>query len=164
MTEAIIALSNENCLTKLFPHKNKVFLHWIVQTIAAVCILTGFVIVIVNKNLKNKVHFKTWHAIFGLISIIFCVPTCLNGILTLFKVELRQYIHPKLNKFIHISSGSLTFIFGTVTVILSLYSNWFVKKTGYTSQVLCFMAIVLIALWVMVKPSKYLIKHMYRSH
>ncbi|GLV34166.1 hypothetical protein CBL_00096 [Carabus blaptoides fortunei] len=61
MSEAILAISAENCLTKCVSPRNRIFLHWTLQVTAAILNYTGFAIVVINKNNKNKEHFKTWH-------------------------------------------------------------------------------------------------------
>lgn len=145
-------LNGENIFSRFISQKSAILGHWIIQ-VGAVCLsLAGFIIVVVNKNNSNKLHFQTWHAIFGLVSFIFMCITFVVGIPALFNVELRKYIPPRINKFVHILCGSLAYIFGSVTLVLSLYSGWFVRKTNETQQVICFIALVIIMIWTLLKP------------
>lgn len=157
MTEAILAISGENCITKCVSPRNRIFVHWTLQVIAAILSYTGFAIVFINKSNKNKEHFKTWHGTLGLVCVIFLCPTCILGFLTLFKVDLRKYISPVWNKALHIFLGVTTFLIGTVTLVLSVYSNWFVKRATYNAQVICFIMIVFASVWVLIRPTKFLI-------
>lgn len=158
MTEAILTISDDNYLTASIPFRNKIFIHWVIQVIATFCNISGFIIIYVNKNINNKSHFTTWHGLTGLISIIVTIPTCLCGILALYKVDLRKYVKPMISKCLHIISGSITFVFGTITVILGVYSGWFNKRSNFATQIVCTIAILFIGGWVLSKPARNLYK------
>jgi hypothetical protein len=34
---------------------------------AAASIFTGFLVIVINKNIHNKNHFKSWHSTLGLV-------------------------------------------------------------------------------------------------
>lgn len=154
MTEAILTISDENYLTKSIPFRNKILFHWIIQVIAIFCNISGFIIIYINKNINNKSHFTTWHGLAGLISIIVTVPTCLSGLLALYKVDIRKHVKPTISKCLHIVCGCITFVFGTITEILGVYSGWFSKRSNFAAQILCTIAILFIAGWVLSKPAR----------
>jgi hypothetical protein len=62
MAEAIMVLYSPNSWTYFHSYRTKKHLHWILQTIAAVFIVVGNVIIIV---IKKTPHFKSAHAITG---------------------------------------------------------------------------------------------------
>ncbi|RZB39691.1 zinc finger protein 532-like [Asbolus verrucosus] len=130
MTEAILSVSKDNLFTGTLPKAIRVRLHWIFQAIALTFITVGFAIVFINKNYLNKTHFKTWHALFGLIGVVSTIPSTISGVAALFNVNLRHYIKPKINKFIHIVSGIATFGFGGLSLILSVYTHWFARLSN----------------------------------
>ncbi|XP_044257916.1 transmembrane reductase CYB561D2 [Tribolium madens] len=154
MTEAILSLSKENLFTGTLPKGIRVRLHWIFQTIACILITIGFVVVYINKDYLNKQHFMTWHGLLGLIGLIFCIPSCLNGIAALYHGSLRQLVRPKIIKFVHILSGIVSFGFGGAALILSVYTKWFERHSnGNIVTFLLGLAFVSIAVvWTLVRP------------
>lgn len=86
-----------------------------------------------------------------------CV-TSVIGIAAIFSAELRKYIPPRISKYIHICGGTLTYAFGSVTLILSLYTGWFIRKTSETAQVICFIVLVIIFAWTLLNPLINIIK------
>lgn len=62
MAEAIMVFYSPNSWTFFHAHKTKKHIHWIIQLIAAIFIITGnFVATVV----RTTPHFKTFHAITG---------------------------------------------------------------------------------------------------
>lgn len=159
LTQGILSLLVENSVTKYVSHKNKVRLHWILQVTASLCVYSGFLIVFINKIIKNKDHFSTWHAKFGLFTILCIFLTSLGGVLALYNVKMKQFIKPILNKTCHAIFGVNTFIFGNLTIMLGFYSHWFVERTHFYVQIVCIVATFLIAAWTVLKPIKFI---MYR--
>jgi cytochrome b-561 domain-containing protein 2 len=117
MAESIIVLSNDNILTFLHPSIQKTARehHWLIQILAAICNLVGFVTIIVNKNNGGRRHFVSYHAIIGLVATILCFVTCANGFVTLYATKFKNLIKPSYNKLIHIVIGILTFVFGVIS-------------------------------------------------
>lgn len=62
MTEAIMVFYAPNSWTYVHSYKTKKHLHWIVQSIATIFIITGNVIISV---IRTTPHFKTIHAVTG---------------------------------------------------------------------------------------------------
>jgi cytochrome b-561 domain-containing protein 2 len=117
MAESIIVLSKDNILTFLHPSVQKTARehHWIIQILAAICNLVGFVTIIVNKNRAGRTHFRSYHAIIGLVATVLCFVTCAGGFLTLYAPKFQNWIKPSHNKLAHIVIGILTFVFGVIS-------------------------------------------------
>lgn len=114
MAESILVLSSDNILAFLHPRVKKTVRehHWIIQIVAAICNLVGFVTIIVNKNRGGRSHFRSNHAIVGLVAIVLSFVTCAGGFITLYATELKEWIRPSHNKLIHTIVGILTFVLG----------------------------------------------------
>jgi cytochrome b-561 domain-containing protein 2 len=116
MAESIIVLSKDNILTFLHSSVQKTVRehHWIIQILAAICNLVGFITIIVNKEKNNRRHFVSYHAIIGLVATILCFVSCAGGFLALCATKLQKWIKPSHNKLCHIVVGILTFVFGVI--------------------------------------------------
>lgn len=68
MTEAIMVFYAPNSWTYVHSYKTKKHLHWILQSIATIFIITGNVIISV---IRTTPHFKTIHAVTGEFTSIF---------------------------------------------------------------------------------------------
>lgn len=132
MTEGVLIISKENPVVRQLGlnHTLKLRCHWIIISIGCMLIAVGSSIVILNKDRLGKAHFKTWHGLFGLLGIIGCVPALFNGTAALWDVNLKVFIKPSIIKLIHQASGTVAFLFGGLALVLSVYTNWFLKASG----------------------------------
>jgi uncharacterized membrane protein YhaH (DUF805 family) len=114
MAESILVLSKDNVLFFLHPSVQKTVRthHWIIQIIAAICNIIGFVTIILYKNERGRAHFVSDHARVGLVATILCFITCAGGFITLYATKLKDWIKPSHNKLIHTIVGILTFVLG----------------------------------------------------
>lgn len=161
MTEGVFILTKNNFLADRISHTWRVRWHWILQVVAMVCTIAGFTIVVVNKNLKNKEHWKSWHGLLGLISVICAViPTCITGVPALYHRDLRDYISSRLNQLIHSLFGITCLILGSITMLLSLYTKWFARRTESSLLVfnICWMIMFVPLVWSLFAPIKKAIK------
>merc|ERR1712054_219624 len=62
-------------------------LHLSFQLACSACAILGFSVIYYNKNLNNKLHFTTWHGLFGACSVVVTVVQTLFG--------LTLYYYPK---------------------------------------------------------------------
>lgn len=149
MSEGILLFTPNNTFTKVLSltHKSRVKYHWIIQIIGIVCSLPGFAVIYINKNLKDKPHFHSWHGLIGLISIICCIPSIISGIAALYCLTLKNYIKPINSKLIHRICGILTFSIGSITVLLSLYTKWFQRNVNDLLTIIWFVFILIIIIW-----------------
>lgn len=159
-TEGILAISSKNLLTKALSFQLRVRYHWFFQTAAVACTIVGFIVVFVNKNIHNKHHFKSWHGIIGLTTVILTVSASIGGLLTLYNANLKNYLSPNVNKLFHTIAGIITFVFASITILLGLYSGWFQRNTTEATQVICFVIVSFTALWTLVQPVRTFLKRL----
>lgn len=160
-TEGILAISSKNVLTKALSFQLRVRYHWIFQITTIACTIIGFIVVFVNKNIHSKHHFKSWHGIIGLITVILTVSASIGGLLTLYSSALKNYLSPSVNKLFHTAAGIITFVFGSVTILLGLYTGWFKRNSTEATQVLCFVIVSFTALLTLVQPIRTFLKRLF---
>ncbi|XP_018570194.1 cytochrome b561 domain-containing protein 2 [Anoplophora glabripennis] len=156
MSEGILALSKESILRKKFKISGslKIFLHWTSLTAAAILILIGFLVITINKNRLNKYHYTSWHGLLGLIAVITYIPPCINGVATLYGKDLKAYLNPKIVKLVHVVTGTLCFACGGISLILSVYTKWFARRTNSNLFVFLLGLVITIfpVIWVVQRP------------
>uniref|UniRef100_A0A6B2LHM5 Cytochrome b561 domain-containing protein n=1 Tax=Arcella intermedia TaxID=1963864 RepID=A0A6B2LHM5_9EUKA len=117
------------CYKMEFNRSNVVAVHFYVQLLSCLCYVGGFIAIYLHKIRLGKPHFLSWHARFGLATVISClffqllfgllmhvsvVEKTLSKLMTLpAKTKLRQF---------HRRSSVFSFELGMVTTILSCYS------------------------------------------
>jgi hypothetical protein len=148
MGQAILVLSDDNILTSLHPFVEKRVRenHWICQVLACMCILVGFVTMIVDKNNNGRSHFHTDHAILGLVTITLSFVTSSVGVFVLFAAKLKDWVKPSYLKFCHTIIGMITFVLGVAAQSTAMI-EWNTKSdnTGTICVVLlAFAAFVVI--------------------
>lgn len=156
MFEAVLALTSTNRITSSLSYADKVKSHWILQSIALVCVFAGVLVVFVNKNNLNKEHFTTWHGTFGLFATLSCFPAALHGTATLYNQKIKRYLKPKVTKTLHLMSGITTLALGGITLFLSVYSKWFERNTNrnYFVFVTAQIAVGFTVIWFLAYLSK----------
>ncbi|XP_045469640.1 transmembrane reductase CYB561D2-like [Harmonia axyridis] len=154
LTEGILILNRDNNVLKNIIGSNRILYHWILQALALILSIIGVWIAFQNKLNKSKAHFKSWHGLFGLLGFIFAILSGLNGVLTLYNRELKDYYSPKLNKFVHVVLGTLAYLFGGLSAILSVYTKWFEWRTHSDDIVFGILLFFIIStvIWTLVKP------------
>lgn len=152
MTEAILCFSNENIFTYFLSHKERVTLHWILQTIGGCFITAAFAIIIVSKNSKGKPHFATWHGIFGLIASISVALAMFGGVIAKYSFPLRQTIRPVIVKVLHSLLGVIVYVLMIFTILLGVYSNWFKRHSTIVGLVVSNILVLFIIQYVLVQP------------
>ncbi len=65
MFQAVLIFSKESSLFGSLKHQTKITLHWLLNTIGILCILTAFAAIYFNKEEKSKSHFTSWHGLIG---------------------------------------------------------------------------------------------------
>lgn len=129
MVEAILMFSPQSSLILSSPRATKVNFHWILQTSAVVFALGGFAAIYSNKNMYNKPHFKSWHGLLGLSTVILICLQSLQGVGVMYsKLPLAKKLKPSQLKQLHAVCGSLVFIVACITLGLGFYSNWYTKN------------------------------------
>ncbi|KAL3288299.1 hypothetical protein HHI36_002747 [Cryptolaemus montrouzieri] len=154
MVQGLLVFNGVNPLFKKIMGKDQIFIHWVIETIALIGASLGFYCAYEHKVENNKEHFTTWHAWLGLIGYVLCIVTGLNGIPTLYRKELKNWISPSWNKQFHFVTGTIGFGCGGVSLILACYSKWFARRTSNSFVTFC-IAVFLVAsvfVWSIIKP------------
>jgi hypothetical protein len=144
MGQAILVLSDDNIITFLHPTVKKISLefHWIVQIVAAMCNLVGFVTIIVDRNIKGRSHFHSNHAILGLVTIVLSFVAAAGGIFTLYAAKLKDWVKPFYIKLIHIIIGTITFVLGVAAQATALV-RW--NNASDDTGTICIVLLVIAA-------------------
>ena len=122
--------SPQSSLLLSSPRATKVQIHWVLQVAAMLCTSVGFGVILYNKNLHGKDHFTSWHGCFGLVTMIFVFFQAIQGLTVLYP-QLKFYkAKMSENKQLHALLGTFVFTLASTTIILGLFSNWFVKNTN----------------------------------
>lgn len=114
MAEAILTLYSSNCWSFFHTPKTKRSIHWIMQVVGSLMAIVGTTILYPQRT----IHFKSIHAITGLISIIFAVIACINGIAAINpqNVYKNYRIRPVVSKIFHNFVGISSFVLGKISV------------------------------------------------
>uniref|UniRef100_A0A182NP10 ascorbate ferrireductase (transmembrane) n=1 Tax=Anopheles dirus TaxID=7168 RepID=A0A182NP10_9DIPT len=92
-------------------------IHWIVQSAAGACVLTGTVLQYINREMKHKHHLVSVHSIVGLVAVVFVVVSLANGAVALFGWELRKYLKPLWSQRLHRAAGTVAFLVGMFALV-----------------------------------------------
>ncbi|XP_071492417.1 transmembrane reductase CYB561D2-like [Diadema antillarum] len=130
MVEGILFFSRESTLIPKVNRKGKVGYHWVTMTTAVICALIGFTIIFVNKIIRDKSHFKSWHGTIGLVVLIYICLQSIGGAFHLFPQFTSKYVKLADLKLYHATSGLCLFLLVMATMVLALYSNWTQKNAG----------------------------------
>lgn len=130
MAEGIMAAYNRNTFTMGLKHRAwKLRAHWMLQVVGCGFVLYGIPLEIYHRSLANRSHFRSIHAITGLVSFIFLFLSLLSGMSALFSVELRSYIKPLFSKAVHNFLSSTCYVVGMVSTFYGYYTKrWFTRK------------------------------------
>ena len=125
-------------------------LHWILHAFGVFSAFFGFATVFLNKEVNNRKHFVSWHAKFGLVTVLGVIATVLGGILAKYSTSnfMRKWIRPINTKLYHATAGMLVFVCAMTTVALACYSNWFKNRVEGWVWRLCFWSPIVLALCV----------------
>ncbi|XP_058455895.1 uncharacterized protein LOC131433101 [Malaya genurostris] len=142
MAESFLTLYSSNSWTSLNTAGTKRHIHWILQTIGFVAIFTGTGIEIYMKERNKRSHFKSDHAITGLVSMVFIVLSLLNGIASYFSLKIKHIIRPVYVKLGHYLTGIVAFVIGMVSLALE-YSPRRMQSVENKNMLISFTTIVI---------------------
>lgn len=151
MTSAVNSVTPGDFATEWMPIRLRSARHWVLQVLAGIIIITGFLIIVVNKFNNNKPHFVSLHAKFGLASFILMLITKLGGLATLYSLKLKHYMAPIYIKLIHASVGLVTFSLGIITITLGLFSHWW--TFGDALRYISFVLVLTVMVTTILRPS-----------
>nr|XP_053608732.1 uncharacterized protein LOC128674275 [Plodia interpunctella] len=121
MAEGILSLCPDNGWSSFMTLRDKKRAHWILQVLGSALAIIGTVMEITQK----KVHFKSLHAQFGLVAMIFTILSLINGLTSLYTYELRKFISPRLSKITHSVFGSIAFLTSSISLCYAFNMRWF---------------------------------------
>lgn len=156
MAEAILAFTHTNRLL----YKQQVVLHWICHSIGFSLIIAGFVVVIINKNRNNYSHFNSAHSIAGLITIICVILSIIGGVVTKFSFQLRKLLRPIRIKLFHSIFGALTFMLAMITILLALFTPYFISITATEVRYYFILKIAIVCIFVLFRAVKTVISRL----
>ncbi len=134
MLEAILMFSKNSSLIPTAPRAIKVKYHWILQVLAALCAVGGFLAIFINKIRHDKTHFVSWHGLLGGITVFMaCFQACMGTGLLYPTLPIFNKFKLAMMKKGHALSGSLIFMSSCLVIFLGFYSNWFAKNVGLYS-------------------------------
>ncbi|XP_043794732.1 transmembrane reductase CYB561D2-like [Apis laboriosa] len=108
MSEAIVVFAGDSVFTKFLSRGAKRHLHWILQILGLILIVSG---VMVMYRVK-PVHFKSIHGILGITSAVLAVFLSVAGYPVFIAAKLRNAIKPVAIKFAHNFLGISCFAIG----------------------------------------------------
>ncbi|XP_055643502.1 uncharacterized protein LOC129779816 [Toxorhynchites rutilus septentrionalis] len=142
MAESFLTLYSANSWTMSNSPDTKRLLHWVLQVIGCVAILIGTGLEIYIKEERKRSHFKSDHAITGLVSIVFIVLSMLNGVAALYATKIRHIIKPIYIKLCHYLTGIVAFVIGMVSLALE-YSPRRMGSVEHSNMLISFTTIVI---------------------
>ncbi|XP_057701435.1 transmembrane reductase CYB561D2 [Corythoichthys intestinalis] len=129
MTEAILLFSPHGSPIKRFSHKVKGRVHWILQCACVTCATLGLVSIFYNKHLLGKSHFTSWHGVLGLITVCVAAVQSLSAVPLIYHSLAKGWSLAKLKRY-HAASGLVTYLLGSVSLLLGLTSVWFTASVS----------------------------------
>jgi len=154
LLQAIVLFSPESSLIPATQRSEKIQLHWILHAFGVTSALFGFATVYLNKEIHERKHFVTWHAKFGLATLIGVLAAVVGGAMAKYSHAsdlLKKLARPANMKLYHATGGMILFMLAMATVALACYSNWFKNRVGNTDAWLwrlCFWTPIVLAVCV----------------
>ncbi|CAB1452207.1 unnamed protein product [Pleuronectes platessa] len=139
MTEAVLIFSPHGSPIKGFSHKTKSRVHWILQCLCVSCAVLGLAAIFSNKHLNSKPHFTSWHGLLGLLTVCVVALQSLAAVPLIYHSLAKGWSLAKLKRY-HAASGLITYLLGSMSLLLGLCSAWFtasVKDYNWYLSALC---------------------------
>ncbi|XP_055596573.1 transmembrane reductase CYB561D2-like [Uranotaenia lowii] len=143
MTESFMVMYGDNSWSSSYKVTTKRTLHWVLQAIGGIAIFIGIALEYYVKEDRNRSHFKSDHAITGLVSLILILISSLNGVITWFAAKIRHIIKPVYIKLFHYITGIGAFVIGMASLMLE-YSPRRMQSTENKNMLLSFTIIVIL--------------------
>ncbi len=149
MFQAILVFSKESSLFGSLKHQTRITLHWILNTLGLLAVLTAFAVIYYNKEENGKLHFTSWHGLIGVATIAYTVVQYLAGHnLTIFNSFVRKFIPYNKLSIYHATSGTFLYVLACISLSLGIFSNWFSSSTPFYIWYLSFALTALLGLIV----------------
>lgn len=129
MTEAILVFSPHGSLVRMFPHKSKGRVHWVLQGLCLTCATLGLTAIVYNKHLAGKAHFTSWHGLTGLVTVSVVGLQCVAAMPLIYPFLAKGFSLAKLKRY-HATAGLVTYLLACGSLFLGICSGWFVASVG----------------------------------
>ncbi|XP_062401336.1 transmembrane reductase CYB561D2 isoform X1 [Sardina pilchardus] len=150
MTEAVLLFSPHSSPVRKLSHKTKGRLHWVLQCLCVTCACLGFSAISYNKHLNGKPHFTSWHGLLGLVTVVIVGLQSLAALPLIYIKLAKGWSLAKLKRY-HAVTGLLTYLLGSGSLLLGLWSAWF---TGTVNGHLWYLAVLCPSLSALVVMSQ----------
>ena len=131
-------------------HNGKVFYHWVLQACGLACAYVGLGVISYNKFINGYPHYTSWHGFMGILVCCSLAVQACGGIIELYPTALPFKVRKVILKRLHAFSGTVTFTGAMITLVLSLYSNWFLNQVSnillWTALAACPVLILIIVI------------------
>lgn len=125
MTEGILLFSTEASPFCCKSRKFKVRLHWFCQALVLISGVTGLCFMIASKNLSEHPHLVSWHSLLGVGTLVATGFQAACGICVMFpKLSCLSSSLSRL-KLYHATCGLVVYLLATMTLVSSMFSDWF---------------------------------------
>ncbi|CAL7950516.1 unnamed protein product [Xylocopa violacea] len=143
MSEAIVVLAGESILTNSLTHRAKKHVHWVLQILGLISIISGLVVMYRVKT----VHFRSVHAILGITSASLMIFLAMTGYPVFIASKLRSYVRPVSIKFGHNFFGTACFAIGMASQCYG-YRKFRAlnEQTSLDVQVICIIVTAVITI------------------
>lgn len=152
MFEAMMVFNKESSLFLNAARDTKVLAHHCLQVFAIVSSMLGFVVIYLNKNMKDKPHFTTWHGLLGVVTVCSIPLAAVGGNIVKYK-GLRDMLKVKQSlgelKIMHATGGLMAFTLVMSTMMLALYTDWFTNQVHTFAWYACMFCVSFMAMIVM---------------
>ncbi|XP_043523899.1 transmembrane reductase CYB561D2 [Frieseomelitta varia] len=143
MSEAIVVFADDGVLTNFLTHRAKKHLHWVLQLLGLILVIAGFVPMYLAKHSH---HFKSYHAILGITSLVVMVFLTVTGYPVFVAAKLRQVVRPVVIKFGHNFLGISCFVIGMASQCLGYKYTSQMNTPSVNVTTICIIVCVSITL------------------
>lgn len=154
MSEGILMFSPWSSLAFNGKWADKTLWHWVLQACAVTAAYTGLAIITCNKYLNGSPHYTSWHGSIGIFQCGVIAIQISGGILEQFPDILPFKVRLVYLKRLHAFFGVLTYFGGLTTLVLGLYSSWFVANVDGLLWKACCGCPVVLAVVVLIQVAR----------
>ncbi|CAG06898.1 unnamed protein product, partial [Tetraodon nigroviridis] len=147
MTEAILIFSPHGFPIQKLTYRTKSRCHWILQGLCVSCAVLGVAAIYYNKHLNGKPHLTSWHGVLGAMTLWVVMLQSLAALPLLYPSLAKGWSLARLKRY-HAATGMLTYLLGSVSLVLGLTSAWFTASVKGYAWYLAALCPALCALYI----------------
>lgn len=147
MSEAILIFSPHGSPIQRLAHRTKSRFHWILQSLCVSSAVLGIVAIYYNKHLNGKPHLTSWHGVLGVLTLWVALLQSLAALPLLYHSLAKGWSLSKLKQF-HAATGMVTYLLGSISLVLGLSSTWFTASVQGSTWYLVVLCPVACSLYV----------------